>query len=146
MNRRDLLKKIGIAAPALVAMPLLASEISFTSTPETSDSFMYRGWRVVWRGWRQLPNQDAMIGMWIGYSTDKYGLQLASCWPGKCGSFYPGYTLDVSLQRDQILPSTFHLDQHPKELEHFKSECLERLKRLIHKVGRPPLREATSLD
>ena len=58
MNRRDLLKRIGLTVPAVVGA-VMVIEVK----PETPDEFMFHGWKVRWRGWREVENMDVKVGM-----------------------------------------------------------------------------------
>ena len=141
INRRMLLKRIlpgVIAAPLMI--PTLAAELSRTETP---DDFRYRGWRVVWGHWQRLPNLDILGSRWIAYGGKHDRFHLCSCWPGRAGSFVPDAIFDISIQSWQSIPN---LNSSEDDLQHYKSECLERLKRLIHKAGPPPLQEPVYLD
>jgi hypothetical protein len=133
MNRRDLIKKIALGAPAL------AFAVAGPITMHPSDScgeFMFHGWRVKWTGWKRIENMDVQAGQWVAYSTSLNGWHLYSSWPGDCGPFVNNNMFDLCLRNDQILPT---MQMPESELDWCKSECLERLKRLIVKVGPPPL-------
>jgi hypothetical protein len=132
MNRRDLIKKFALGAPALV-MAIPGPPLSSLTPPE---DFTFHGWRINWRDWQSVVQQDALCGQWIAYSTEKHGWHLYSSWPGACGPFMTHYVFDLSMHDDQMM---LNRQSTQEELDYCKSECLERLKRLIVKVGPPPL-------
>lgn len=57
MNRRGFLGLVGgtVAAVAVAGRAQAA---------EQPDAFVYRGWDVRWRGWREPVNQNIAIGIW----------------------------------------------------------------------------------
>ena len=135
MNRRDLLKKLTVV-PALVGIPFLPDLKSRLNMIASPDEFMYKGWHVVWFDWCQIPNMDVRVCKWAAYSPKLGDWHLVSCWPGMCGSFISNQVLDISMREHQILPT---FQSTPEDLAYYRNECLERLKRLIHRVGSPPL-------
>jgi hypothetical protein len=139
MNRRELLTKLALGAPALVTLKLLDKPL----VQHDSSEFMYKGWRVKWSGWIGIAMTDAKVGRWFAYSPERLGFQLFSSYPGGCGSYYDNMTFDVSLREWQTLPTE---RATPSDLAHYRSECLQRLMRLIDKCGPPPLNEAVWLD
>jgi hypothetical protein len=139
MNRRDLLAKLALGAPALVTLRLLDKPLNY----KPPDEFELRGWNIHWGGWRRMPNMDVLVGNWIAYGGKHDQWHLYSCWPGRCGSFVLGSIFDISTQKFQTLPN-YRSSQ--ADLAHYRNECLERLKRLVDKAGPPPLKEAVWLD
>jgi hypothetical protein len=136
MNRRDILKKMAIAAPVVLAVPGILIASPQTPTPlMEDDQFMFHGWRMRWRDWMYLGNQDARVAQWIAYGERGAGWHLYSSYPGNCGPFYGGQVFDLARREDQILPTW---DTTTEQLLWCKYECLEALKRLIVKVGSPP--------
>jgi hypothetical protein len=136
MNRRDLLKKLSVMTPAIATIPFLPDLKPRLNMIETPDDFMYRGWRMHWRDWVSVPNMDARVGIWAAYSPKLGDWHLCSCWPGMCGSFLSGQVLDISTREHQTLPT---FQSTPEDLAYYRNESLECLKRLIHRVGSPPL-------
>ena len=134
MNRRDLIKRIALGAPALAFAVTAPSQVNLVSSPE---DFMYHGWRVKWRDWVDMPNMDIKVGIWAAYSTDWHGWHLASPWPGPVTPFLPGALLNVHVLEDQTIPSG---NSTREELAWMQNEALERLKRMIQKCGPPPIK------
>jgi hypothetical protein len=132
MNRRDLLKKIALGSPALAFAIVAPSQINLTSSPT---NFMFHGWRLQWRDWREMENMDAKVGFWVAYSTDKHGWHIASPWPGPVTPFVPGALLDIHCLPDQTIPS---MNTSKEELAWMQNEALERLKRVLVRHGPPP--------
>lgn len=142
MNRRELLKRISVVAPAAALVPVLSSLNFPIPSPNSPDDFMFHGWRCMWGGWRDLPNMDIKVGFWTAYGAKGDRWHLYSAWPGRVGPFVLGHVFDISLQKDQTMP---YFDASVTEIQHYRNECLERLKRLIIKAGPPPLDPMKSL-
>jgi hypothetical protein len=137
MNRRDLLRRIGIALPAVALSPVVSAMVAAkTTAPEPGTGDIFHGWRMYWTGWKDLPNADILASQWIAYSPDIKGYHLYSSWPGGCGTFVSGAIFDLSWRDWQAIPKR---STGPEELERMKSECRERLKRMIVRVGPPPV-------
>ena len=135
LNRRDLLKRLTLGAGA-VCLPLSLTALPAAAPKESPDEFNFHGWRVEWRDWQRIPNQDVKVGFWVAYGQNTDPWHLYSAWPGACGPFVLNALLDVSLRNDQWLTTG---QSSPEDLALAKSECRERLKRLIVRVGCPPL-------
>jgi hypothetical protein len=133
MNRRDLLK---LGAPALVLTSLAPPRFDLASIPHNPDEFIFHGWKLKWRDWLEMINQDVKVGIWVAYSTDQHGYHIASPWPGPIAVFLPGALIDIHCLENQIIP-----DGHTskEELAWMQNEALERLKRVIVKIGQPPI-------
>ena len=135
MNRRDLIKRIALGAPALAFAVTAPSQVNLVSSPE---DFMYHGWRVKWRDWREVEYADLKVGIWVAYpSPDWHGWHIASPWPGPVQFFAPGSYIDIRCLKDQTVPSGI---VSKEELAWMQNEALERLKRMIQKCGPPPIK------
>lgn len=135
MNRRDLLKKIGIGIPAVAMVPFVSALELPKAAPNTPDDFMFHGWRVVWRGWRDMPNMDVRVGFWVGYGAREDQYHLYSAWPGPTGCVPRGGVLNIMRQADQEMPT---IESTEADMNWYRNECLERLRRVIVKLGPPP--------
>jgi hypothetical protein len=102
---------------------------------DSEDEKFISGWKVKWRDWQYLPQQDVKAGLWIAYPMKLEGWCLYSSYPGGCGPFIPGNVFDCGRRDWQTLPSLL-CDE--SDLRQFKAECLEKLKELIWTVGEPP--------
>ena len=132
MNRRDLLKRFGLAVPALALAPLAKGLTIPTPLPT---SFTMLGWRCRWEDWHPISNSVALVGVWVAYSTHSNEWHLCSPWPGRGGPVRVGSVFDLSKQSWQTIPTSISTEA---ELDHYKSESLEFLKRMITLVGPPP--------
>jgi hypothetical protein len=142
MNRRDLLKRIGLTLPAIV-LPVAALTADEMPKPEaggmlsrSSPDFYYHGWKLHWRDWIWVQNMDVQVGTWMAYGAPTDQWHLYSSWPGGCGPYMRGHMFDLALRDFQVLPT---FTATAKELDQYKIKCLERLKLMIDKVGAPPL-------
>ncbi|HKN69986.1 MAG TPA: hypothetical protein VJX30_03080 [Terriglobales bacterium] len=134
MNRRDLIKKIAFGAPMLA----LAIPGPMPTIDHRPDQFVFHDWNIEWTGWKSLPNTDVQVCQWIAYASPTRGhWHLYSSWPGECGPFAPNSVFNIGLREDQMLTTR---RSSAEMLDWCKSECLERLKRLIVKVGPPPFK------
>ena len=127
MNRRELLKHIGVALPALATVrpsPLSASDLADTN------AFYYGGWQIRWRDWVYCVNQDSWIGLWTARGNGRY---LYSVYPGGYGEASEGSPLDTSLEPWQHPTANATQEQ----LDHYKAQALKRLKLLIRQTGEP---------
>ena len=138
MNRRDLLKRIAGIVPCAAILPV-ASAINVK--PQSAHGETLKGWKLLWTGWKDFPNGDMLAGQWLAYPNtvanrhEYAGWMLFSSWPGSSGAYVSNQIFDLALRKDQILPTK---DRSESELEWMKNECLERLRRMIAKVGPPP--------
>jgi hypothetical protein len=140
MNRRDLLKRLGLALPAVVVVP--TAVLAVDSKPQTPDDFMLNGWRVKWGGWREVAQMDIKVGWWAAYGGPGDRWHLYSAYPGNASAFPPGAWFDIACRDDQQIPLPIATEE---DLARFKAICLERLKKLIAKAGPPPLKEPICL-
>jgi hypothetical protein len=127
MNRRELLKRIGVSLPALVTV---RSSSASTTDPASPDDFDYRGWQLRWRDWTYCVSQDTYIGLWTARGNGRY---LYSAYPGGYGETSEGSLLDTSLEPWQH-PTGY---ANAEQLDHYKSQALRRLKMLINQTGEP---------
>ena len=127
MNRRELLKRIGVALPALATVPSLSAS---TPDPASPNDFAYSGWQIRWRDWAYCVNQDLYIGVWTARANGRY---LYSAYPGGYGETSEGDVLDTQLEPWQR-PTGYAT---PEQLNHYKAQALRRLKMLINQTGEP---------
>ena len=136
MNRRELLKNIGIALPAVALTP--ATAMLEKSPTISSNEIRLLGWHCRWSGWRELPNMDVKVGFWIAYNLGSPSdWHFYASYPGAEGEILPRQMFDMSWRDGQTPPSLVATE---KELDSYKSECFSRLKRLIVENGPPPLK------
>lgn len=137
MNRRDLLKRLFPAAAATTLLPAVSFATLYKpAQPPAQSSSLFHGWCLQWLDWTRLPNMDVLTGAWVAYDLTHDSCHLYSSWPGACGPFRPHMAFNLSIEADQFLPTFL---TPPSELDRAKNESLSRLKRLILKVGPPPL-------
>lgn len=136
MNRRDLLKRLGIGLPAVALAPFVAAVSAKSDPSSVVSGDIFHGWRMYWTGWKDMPNSDILAAQWMAYSPDIRGCHLYSSCPGGCGPYVMGNIFDLSFRKDQTIPRR---DTKTEDLAWMRNESLERLKRIIVKVGPPPI-------
>lgn len=127
MNRRELLKRTGVALPALAAVQSFALS---DPDPSGTDVFDYNGWQIRWRDWSYCVSQDIYIGLWTARGNGRY---LYSAYPGGYGETSEGSVLDTALEPWQH-PTGYATRE---QLDHYKAQALRRLKMLINQTGEP---------
>jgi len=136
MNRRELLKKLGLGGGAVVAMAAPALMAVESSVESSVLQLKFNGWDVRWTGWKTIPNQNEISGQWIAFNPDHMNdWGFYSSWPGAVSQVLPRHVYDLRILPDQVIPTKFTSES---ELEWMKNECLERLKRKLVEVGPPP--------
>lgn len=134
-NRRNFLSKLGLASSlaALItpSLPALTMHEDFTR----------KGWRVTWRNWQGIVNQDGMVGLWLARSASEIVPTfwfLCSPYPGRCHLYAHGSVFDISVQSHQVLPT---IATTREQLESHKRDAFNRMLKLIDEVGPPPLNQ-----
>ena len=95
MNRRSFVTALGGGCAALTVARRAHAE-----TPP--DDFLYRGWRVIWRGWREPTNQGVRLGWWEAWRHDTPGLYATTL--GVVNhELYPSCVIDTS-REDRSAP------------------------------------------
>lgn len=138
MERRDLLKKL-LAVSSMAMVPMgdadtieLPDQIEI---PKSEESFAleyikYKGFRLIWTGWKHLPNQDSSVGQWIAYGPN--GHNFYASYPGDAGQFYPGQIFDIHVHGEQEQNLVVWGTPSEKKKE-YMLEALQRLMALIDK-------------
>lgn len=131
MKRRDLFK-LAVPAAAVAVIPQLNADTPPISSQDAqSEMELYRGFRITWRGWFHANNQEGIVGRWIAYNPhlqEGWGMCVYSCYPGATSSFFADMLFDVSVRKNQEVPTA---DSSPEQLERFKQEAKDRLAKYI---------------
>lgn len=101
-----------------------------------SDEGEYRGWRLVWTGWKESIEHVTRAAQWVACSPGNKYFYYASC-PGSEGYLLNGSCCDIALDSrypeqaicvDPSIPSSDH------RFEEAKQKTLLRLKAMIDEV------------
>lgn len=107
--------------------------------------FDYKGYRIKWSGWKQVPFRDELLCHWIAYSAAKDDY-IVSPHPGPLAHTRPGMSIDYSRQSHQVL---IHLHSGMEVRNRMRSCARELIKLVIDyeeryggvKIGRERLQE-----
>ena len=98
MKRRELLKKLGlvsVAAPMFIGV----DKAKEGTTDKTVIEHRYKGYRIIWTGWKRSQNCTRIVGQWLAWPTkptDEYKCFIYSSCPGSVNKYGPGETFDTS--------------------------------------------------
>jgi hypothetical protein len=125
-NRRGFLGSLLASGTlAATALPKINSPIK--------DEMKYKGFILLWTGWKEVPNQDILVGQWvsnlsgIGARLEDGGLFSAS-YPGAEGKYFPGQFFDTSFKETQTPVMRLHTEEQKEE---FRLEALQRIMKVI---------------
>lgn len=128
MRRRDLLKAFtaGSASIAAISLPktIQASEVP---QPET-----YKGWKIVWSGWKTRDNQAIQSGYWFAGQPDELLHFGYSTTRGVARWAFRQHVFDMSLQPGWRLLTALNT---PEEHEELKARAYDALIALIDGGG-----------
>ena len=137
MNRRKLLKTIGLSAGVALTAGVVPKEIAAKAELNSVRELLwdelpkYRGFRLKWRGWFPIPNMDAQVGQWIGYNphtTEGWGFHVYSACPGAVYKFWDGQIFDCSPREGQEYPK---YPNTPENMKRYQDETFQKLIKYI---------------
>lgn len=119
MNRRWFLRKAGGVLATVVTVATVAAPA------RESDDFMYRGYRVIWTGWKRLDAQLVTYGVWAAFKGNRFRY-MTTCGNG-CDAGELD-TLDLTWNRKAGWPSPSDINLWtPAEREVVKRRALTEL-------------------
>ena len=126
-DRRSFFKGL-LGAGAIAVIP--AAKVD---TP-VADRMNYKGYTLLWSGWKDVPNQDYLVGQWTAVVAKKGGgLEVGggyyASYPGSQGAYWPCQVFDIAVRENQeVVMRALHTDE---QMEEFR---LEALQRVMHEI------------
>lgn len=121
MNRRGFLTRIGGAAVAVGSAGAIAAQASPATNP---DDFTHNGYRVKWRDFQSVVDQNVVCGMWHAKHETKdlawVSTSLGQCYPSRAWE-----KVDLTLQRGWPMLTIFSTAE---ERAAVKSRALDALR------------------
>jgi hypothetical protein len=119
MDRRNFLRKLGIAGPAAVGA------VAVSAAGANPDRFEHDGWLVQWPGWQAPPNQRVVYGYW---SASRVGDASGEFWycttMGACRHAYRMDMLDLSTRDGWPVLDGLHAEADAERVKRLARERL----------------------
>lgn len=128
-SRRNFFQKlIGIGTLAVIPVKVVDTPIA--------DRMKYKGYELIWTGWKQMPDQDTSVGQWCALRKNNkgeiQGFGFYASYPGGQGIYYPGQMFNCCIMHDQ-LPVNYITPDETREQN--RLEALQRVMKEIDTYG-----------